>query len=61
MPDELLTSSEVAKMFRVHPKTVTRWAEDGLIEHTRTPGGHRRYPAGPIRRLLKSRSTEGAQ
>ena len=28
-PEELLTPSEVAAMFRVNPKTVTRWARAG--------------------------------
>jgi hypothetical protein len=27
--DQLLTPSEVAEMFRVNPKTVTRWARTG--------------------------------
>ena len=41
--DELLTPSEVAKMFRVNPKTVTRWARAGKISAVRTLGGHRRF------------------
>jgi excisionase family DNA binding protein len=44
--DVLLTPSEVAALFRVDPKTVTRWAKAGRIECIRTLGGHRRYPAG---------------
>ena len=28
-PEQLLTPSEVAAMFRVNPKTVTRWARAG--------------------------------
>ena len=43
-PEEMLTPSEVGAMFRVDPKTVTRWAETGIIPYTRTMGGHRRYP-----------------
>ena len=30
-PEQLLTPSEVAAMFRVNPKTVTRWARAGKI------------------------------
>ena len=42
-PDALLTPSEVAAMFRVNPKTVTRWARAGKISAIRTLGGHRRF------------------
>lgn len=49
--DELLTPSEVAKMFRVDPKTVTRWAKAGKLTSIRTLGGHRRYRASEVRRL----------
>ena len=41
--DRLLTPAEVARMFGVDPKTVTRWATAGLIGSIRTPGGHRRF------------------
>ena len=49
---ELLTPAEVAEMFRVNPKTVTRWARAGKISAVRTLGGHRRYRASDIRRFL---------
>lgn len=39
----LMTPGEVAKIFRVDPKTVTRWANAGKLRHTRTPGGHVRF------------------
>jgi excisionase family DNA binding protein len=51
-PEELLTPSEVASMFRVNPKTVTRWARAGRISYIKTLGGHRRFKASEIRRLL---------
>jgi excisionase family DNA binding protein len=50
--DELLTPAEVAKMFRVDPKTVTRWHQAGKISAIRTLGGHRRFHASEVRRLL---------
>jgi excisionase family DNA binding protein len=53
LPDnELLTPAEVAVMFRVNPKTVTRWARAGKIPSVRTLGGHRRFRATEIRRFL---------
>ena len=39
----LLTPGEVAVMFRVDPRTVTRWAIDGRLRCIRTLGGHRRF------------------
>jgi excisionase family DNA binding protein len=50
--DALLTPSEVAAMFRVNPKTVTRWARAGKISAIRTLGGHRRFRASEIQRFL---------
>lgn len=39
-------------MFRVDPKTVTRWAAAGRIGSIRTPGGHRRFRESEVRALL---------
>ncbi|MCH7229502.1 BldC family transcriptional regulator [Glycomyces sp. L485] len=50
--ETLLTPSEVAAMFRVDPKTVTRWAKAGKISAIRTLGGHRRYRESEIRALI---------
>jgi excisionase family DNA binding protein len=49
----LLTPGEVANLFRVDPKTVTRWAAAGRISSIRTPGGHRRFPESEVRALLR--------
>jgi excisionase family DNA binding protein len=51
--DALLTPSEVAAMFRVNPKTVTRWARAGKISAIRTLGGHRRFRAAEIKKFLE--------
>ena len=50
----LLTPSEVAALFRVDPKTVTRWAKAGKLTSIRTLGGHRRYRESEVRELLKN-------
>jgi excisionase family DNA binding protein len=50
---ELLTPAEVAALFRVDAKTVTRWANIGKLSSVRTLGGHRRYRADEVRSLLK--------
>ena len=51
-PEPLLTPAEVASMFRVDPKTVTRWAKAGKLTSIRTLGGHRRYREAEVRGLL---------
>ncbi len=59
-PEQLLTPSEVAALFRVNPKTVTRWARAGKITAIRTLGGHRRFRASEIRRCLDQMSSEAS-
>jgi excisionase family DNA binding protein len=51
--EPLLTPAEVAAMFRVDPKTVTRWAKAGKLSSIRTLGGHRRYRESEVRALLQ--------
>jgi len=46
--DRILTASEVARVFRVDAKTVTRWANQGRIPCFRTLGGHRRFVEADI-------------
>jgi excisionase family DNA binding protein len=50
----LLTPAEVAALFRVDPKTVTRWAKGGKLTSIRTLGGHRRYRESEVQQLLKA-------
>lgn len=58
--ERLLTPAEVAAMFRVDPKTVTRWARDGRLTAVRTLGGHRRYLESQVLALLRqARSASG--
>jgi len=50
----LLTPAEVASLFRVDPKTVTRWAKAGKLTSIRTLGGHRRYKDSEVKALLNT-------
>lgn len=46
IPENPMTPGEVAQMFGVDVKTVTRWANHGVLNRDAwfwTPGGHRRY------------------
>jgi excisionase family DNA binding protein len=54
--EHLLTPAEVAALFRVDPKTVTRWAKAGKLSSIRTLGGHRRYRSAEVHALLQSQS-----
>ena len=58
--DALLTPAEVAALFRVNPKTVTRWARSGKLTAIRTLGGHRRFRASEIKRALEQMERQSA-
>jgi excisionase family DNA binding protein len=52
-PERLMTSAEVAELFRVDPKTLTHWAVDGRLLYLRTPGGQYRFRESDMRELLR--------
>ena len=56
--ERLLTPGEVASLFLVDPKTVTRWASAGRIGSIRTPGGHRRFRESEVRSMLADLTSE---
>jgi len=58
--EPLMTPREVAAVFRVDPKTVTRWAKSGWLTSIRTPGNHRRYRESEVRGLLDASREGGA-
>lgn len=55
----MLTPAEVAALFGVNAKTVTRWAKAGRLTAVRTLGGHRRFLATEVDRLLEENSAPG--
>ena len=59
--ERLLTPGEVATLFRVDPKTVTRWATAGRIGSIRPPGGHRRFRESEVKTLLAELTTEASE
>jgi excisionase family DNA binding protein len=54
----LLLPSEVAAMFGVDPKTVARWARAGRLHPIRTLGGHRRFDANEVGRVMEQHTDE---
>ena len=59
--DELLTPGEVAVIFQVDPKTVTRWGAGGRLLSTRTVGGHRRFFRDEVTALIRGETREEAR
>jgi len=48
-----LRTAEVAAILHVSPKTITRWAKEGRLPHSRTLGGHRRYSSEDINAIAQ--------
>jgi predicted site-specific integrase-resolvase len=48
-----LTPREVQEKFGYHPKTLSRWAVEGLIQYTKSPGGHRRYLLSSLEKVAE--------
>ncbi len=49
----LMTSAEVATVFRVDLRTVRDWADGEVLECLRLPGGHRRYFRAQVEALAR--------
>ena len=49
--EELITTTEAARVLGVGPSTVKRWADDGLLACVRTAGGHRRFVSDEVQRF----------
>jgi excisionase family DNA binding protein len=48
-----LTVKDVARILGISIGTVRKWTDEGYIEASRTPGGHRRYSQDDIDAFLK--------
>ena len=59
--DPVLSSREVALLFRVCAATVRRWADTGRLEAMRTPGGRWLFPVASVRRALQAIDPNGHQ
>jgi excisionase family DNA binding protein len=53
-----MTPGEVAELFRVDPKTVTRWAHSGRLSSISTPGGHKRFWKSTVQKFLEEDKEE---
>lgn len=57
--ERLLSSTEVAALFRVSARTVTAWANAGRLPSLRTPGGHHRFALHVVEAALRGEQPAG--
>lgn len=55
---DFLTPGQVAELLHVSPKTVSRWASQGLLPCLVTLGGHRRFRRRDIERIERQMSDQ---
>ncbi len=55
---EYLTPGQVARVLHVSPKTVSRWANQGLVPCLVTLGGHRRFRRKDVEKIARRISRE---
>ena len=53
---EWLSLGPASRLVGVDPDTLRRWADDGRVRAFATPGGHRRFAAEDLQRLVQARS-----
>lgn len=57
---DLCTSRKAAELLGVTPRTVQLWADAGILQGWKTPGGHRRFTLATVERLAAKDSPGGA-
>lgn len=55
---DYLTPGEVAQLLHVSPKTISRWASQGLLPCVVTLGGHRRFRRQDVERVERQMSNQ---
>ena len=62
LPDNMLTVSEVARILHVHPNTLRRWSDKGVIRSVCiTPRGDRRFTSQDIDQFLTAMKSQYQQ
>jgi excisionase family DNA binding protein len=61
LAEPLLRPGDVAALFHVDPRTVTRWARSGKLTTIRTVGGHRRYRLSEVMAMRNESTAEHAE
>lgn len=55
---EWLGLGEASRILGVNESTLRRWADAGLVQTFRTPGGHRRFASADLRRIIDAAGEE---
>lgn len=55
--DDFCTTSDAAKLLDVCVKTIQLWAESGILQSWKTPGGHRRITRKSVQELITQRQS----
>lgn len=45
--------TEAARLLGVHPNTLRKWTDEGLIPHMKLPSGHRRFSVAELERFRR--------
>lgn len=51
--------TEAARVLGVHPNTLRKWTDDGIVPHLRLPSGYRRYRLEELERFRASMESGG--
>jgi excisionase family DNA binding protein len=58
--EDYVTPGEAARYLHVSPKTINRWANEGLIPCMVTLGGHRRFRRRDVEEAVRKMSERGS-
>ena len=56
---EMVGITEAARVLGVHPNTLRKWTDDGIVPHMRLPSGYRRYRIAELERFRASMESGG--
>ena len=54
-----LSSKDVAEILGINISTLKRWTDSGVLECSKTAGGHRKFTMQHIRNFYKNKGTSG--
>lgn len=58
-PQRLLTISQASARLGVHPDTLRKWADKGMVAMVKLPSGHRRFEPQEIERVRAEMGLRG--
>lgn len=55
----LIGITKAAGVLGVHPNTLRKWTDDGIVPHVRLPSGYRRFRTDDLERFRRSLESRG--